>query len=160
MKNLILLLAAMAALSSCDVMKPLQEVPYAPVVKDSIVYRERVVTDTIILPDHYVEYIDTTECPPSAEPVIITQERRVTLPGKTVYLDRIHTDTVTIRTNLTRENELIREANERTRKLNELSAKHKTLQRKHRLQAFALWPALALLILAAILLIRRRATRV
>jgi hypothetical protein len=59
--------------------------------------RTQVVTDTLILPDTFVEYIDTTLCPPGlTDTLVVIKTRTRTLPGDTIYTETICTDTVTI----------------------------------------------------------------
>lgn len=55
-------------------------------------------TDTIILPDTYYEYIDTTDCPPSDSGTIVYKTVNRILKGKTIYLPRIIHDTTFIKT--------------------------------------------------------------
>lgn len=56
-------------------------------VKDSTRIEERIVTDTVLLPDTYVQYIDSTECPPNlSEPTTIVKEIKVPVPGQKVVV--------------------------------------------------------------------------
>lgn len=56
-------------------------------VKDSTRTEIRIVTDTVLLPDTYVEYVDSTECPPNlSEPTTIIKEIKVPVPGQKVLV--------------------------------------------------------------------------
>ena len=54
-------------------------------VKADTVTVTRTVTDTVVLLDTYMEYVDTTECPPSDTAITIVKTVSVMVPGKTVY---------------------------------------------------------------------------
>lgn len=59
--------------------------------------REVVVTDTLVLPDTWIEYVDTTVCPPGLQDtLLVIRERTRFLPGDTIYRETICVDTVTI----------------------------------------------------------------
>ena len=59
--------------------------------------RTTMITDTLILPDSWVEYIDTTICPPGLiDTLVVIKTRTRFLPGDTIYTDVVCTDTVAI----------------------------------------------------------------
>lgn len=56
--------------------------------KDSLVVKETTRTDTLEILDTYVEYLDTTECPPSANGVTVIDIDTVRVPGGKVVITR------------------------------------------------------------------------
>lgn len=93
-----LIAAALLGLGGCLSPKKLAErcAEAYPVQEKTTVVEKRI-RDTIILPDHYVEYIDTTKCPASPEPTIITKTVTKYVPSDTLFRERIEHDTVFIR---------------------------------------------------------------
>lgn len=82
-----LLLTACATPERCAELYP----PAAPEV------RERLVTDTIYTDPYLYVFTDTVECPPALpDTVRLIRELTRLLPGKTIYLNRIERDTVTV----------------------------------------------------------------
>lgn len=67
-------------------------------VTDTVVIKERTIPDTLIIPDYYVEYLDTTICPPSPEPTVRIDTVAVKVRGKSYPVEVVVHDTFTIRT--------------------------------------------------------------
>lgn len=65
-------------------------------VKDSLVIEERIITDTLMIPDTWVEYLDTTICLPDMDTVIIIKPVIKKVPGRAVLTERIVFDTIII----------------------------------------------------------------
>jgi hypothetical protein len=82
-----LLLTACATPERCAELYP----PSAPEV------RERLVTDTIHTDPYLYVFTDTVECPPALpDTVRFIRELTRLLPSKTIYVNRIERDTVTV----------------------------------------------------------------
>lgn len=60
--------------------------------RDSLVVNERVEWDTIDYMGTYVQYIDTTICPPASQPSTIIDTLRVPVPGKRIPIERLVKD--------------------------------------------------------------------
>lgn len=71
-------------------------------VTDSLVIQERTITDTLILPDSWVEYMDTTVCPPASDSTVVTKLVNRLIPGKTVFVEKQVRDTLFVRENKAR----------------------------------------------------------
>jgi hypothetical protein len=56
--------------------------------EDSLTVREITRTDTVELTDTYIEYLDTTICPPSANGVTVIDIDTVRVPGRKVVITR------------------------------------------------------------------------
>ena len=82
-----LFLTACATPERCAELYP----PDAPEV------RERLVTDTIFTDPYLYVFTDTVECPPALpDTVRLIRELTRLLPSKTIYVNRIERDTVTV----------------------------------------------------------------
>lgn len=93
--NIVTLLSLIYLLTSC---KSLEEkcIERFPMTVQTEV-RLDTLTDTLILPDVIVEYVDTTYCPPAlADTLIITKPVKRFIKGDTVVRTVIHTDTVRV----------------------------------------------------------------
>jgi hypothetical protein len=93
--NLITLLCLLYLLTGC---KSLEQrcLERFPTTSETVV-REYTVTDTLILPEQLVEYVDTTYCPPALPDTVMFTKRVVRyLKPDTIYRDVICTDTVTV----------------------------------------------------------------
>jgi hypothetical protein len=79
----------LATLASCGLNRPsLAERCAAefPSRADTV-YQAEVITDTLVIPDTYVEYLDTTICPPNlTDSTVVTRTVVRRVPGQTIYL--------------------------------------------------------------------------
>jgi len=95
MKNrqLLLIIAALLLLllESCRTLEERCAERFPTQVEEKIV--ERTYVDTLILPWHSVEYLDTTVCPPSRDTVLKIKTVTRKLPGDTVYYEYMCIDT-------------------------------------------------------------------
>lgn len=107
-------------------------------------------TDTIILPDTWIEYVDTTACPPGLRDTqYVVRTRLVPVPADTVYRDVICTDTIQVNRDAARIHLLMRE---RERLRSELRA----AQRKaFGFRGWLLVAAVFALVLAVVILRRK-----
>lgn len=68
-------------------------------VRDSITVKERRITDTLILPDYWVEYLDTTICPPGMDTTVLVKTIEKRIPGRVHFIERIQYDTIRVKEN-------------------------------------------------------------
>lgn len=122
MKHQLLILSlALALLASC---KTLEERCAERFPQETTeVIREVVRTDTIILPDHWVEFVDTTDCPPSPEPTQVIKTIVKEIPGDTIYHEVVCMDTITIYQDQAKLNYLSSELKRTTEKWKEAQGK-------------------------------------
>jgi hypothetical protein len=93
-RQLLLLISLIALATSC---KTLEE-KCAERFPKEVTYevRERRISDTLMIPVHTMEYIDTTNCPPSDTPTVVIETKYIEVPGKTIEYEVQCMDTVTI----------------------------------------------------------------
>jgi hypothetical protein len=139
---LLLLLA-----SSCKTLEQRCEERFPQEVQE--VVRETHRTDTIIVPWHSVEFVDTTVCPPSADTNYVIKRITKQLPGDTIYHEVMCIDTVMVFSDQPKVNYLTAELQHTRTTLAQAQGKYKT----------GIWVIafLGLLSIAlAVLLIRRK----
>ena len=93
--NLVLLLSLAYLLMGCKSLETrcLERFP----TETRTEVRQRTVIDTVLLPDTYVEFVDTTYCPPElADTLVVIKPITRYLKGDTIYREVVCTDTVTV----------------------------------------------------------------
>lgn len=121
----------------------------------STIVRERVVNDTIIEPSVWVEYLDTTQCPPSADTILVIKEVKKDV-GPIIIIRR---DTILDTVQQVRDPALISFYENKISALQEQLSKqeHKLIKAKAKKGlGWLWWLPIGLVALAAIRIIRRR----
>lgn len=143
-KQLLPLLISLLAITSCKTLEDKCAERFPQQVKETIIKRSW--TDTIMIPVHTIEYIDTTECPPSDTPITIIKTKIVEVPGDSIPYEVMCLDTIVTNTDQAKINYLVSQVNASRRML----AEEKEAKRTRSWIITALSLALAVLLLLVV----------
>lgn len=97
MKNNHIIILLLVALACCGCRSLTDRCLDCFPTETATIVRTETRTDTIILPDTWIEYVDTTACPPGlVDTQYVVRTRLVPVPGDTVYYEVICTDTIQV----------------------------------------------------------------
>lgn len=146
MKQRLFIILALAAMAACGTPKKI-DLRNHTIYRDSLVTREKISRDTVLIPDTYVVYVDTTDCPPSADTLRIIDTIRVYLPGRRIPVEIPGKDSIIYRRDTLEEVRLRKDAIYYQKKYAKEVEDNNKL-RKKRVPAWLLYLTLAAIVVA------------